>query len=75
MRIGLSAVTHDATGNTPSRNAASAITTTTYAGTHMRRRREEGATTAKYLWDGAQIMLETDAGDTTVARYTLSLCG
>ena len=49
--------------------------TMTYDGTHMRRQREEGASTAKYLWDGAQILLETDAGDTTVARYTLAPFG
>jgi len=54
---------------------AGARVTMTYDGTHMRRRREEGDSTAKYLWDGTQILLETDAGDTTVARYTLAPFG
>ena len=54
---------------------AGARVTMTYDGTHMRRQREEGASTAKYLWDGAQILMETDGSGTTAARYTLAPFG
>ena len=60
---------------TVAQTPAGARVTMTHDGTHMRRQRAEGASTAKYLWDGAQILLETDAGDTTVARYTLAPFG
>jgi YD repeat-containing protein len=42
--------------------------TMTYDGDHMRRQRAEGAATAKYLWDGAQILLDLDGSDAMVAR-------
>jgi len=49
--------------------------TMVYDGDLMRRKREEGASTAKYLWDGAQVLMETDGSDTTQARYTLAPFG
>jgi RHS repeat-associated protein len=49
--------------------------TMTYDGDHMRRQRAEGAATAKYLWDGAQILMDLDGSDATVARYTLAPFG
>jgi len=49
--------------------------TMVYDGDFMRRKREEGASTAKYLWDGAQVLMETDGSDTTQARYTLAPFG
>ena len=49
--------------------------TMVYDGDHMRRKREEGAATAKYLWDGAQILMDLDGSDATVARYTLAPFG
>jgi RHS repeat-associated protein len=44
--------------------------TMTYDADHMRRQRAEGAATARYLWDGAQILMDLDGSDATVARYT-----
>jgi YD repeat-containing protein len=55
--------------------SAGGTVTMTYDGDHMRRKREEGASAAKYVWDGAQVLLDTDAGDATVARYTLAPFG
>ena len=47
----------------------------TYDGDFMRRKRQEGAATANYLWDGAQVLAETDGSNATVARYTLAPFG
>ena len=52
-----------------------ATATMTYDGDFMRRKRQEGATTANYLWDGAQVLAETDGSNATVARYTLAPFG
>jgi RHS repeat-associated protein len=46
-----------------------------YDGDLVRSKREEGASTAKYLWDGAQVLMETDGSDDTQARYTLAPFG
>jgi len=55
--------------------AAGGAATMTYNGDFMRRKREDASSTAKYVWDGAQVLLDTDAGDATVARYTLAPFG
>ena len=55
--------------------ASGGVVTMTYDSDLMRRKREDGASTAKYVWDGAQVLLDTDAADATVARYTLAPFG
>jgi RHS repeat-associated protein len=52
-----------------------ATATMTYDADFMRRKRQEGAATANYLWDGAQVLAETDGSNATVARYTLAPFG
>jgi YD repeat-containing protein len=51
---------------------AAGVVTMIYDGDHMCRKRQDASCTAKYVWDGAQVLLDTDAGDATVARYTLA---
>ena len=55
--------------------ASGGVVTMIYDGDFMRRKREDGASTAKYVRDGAQVLLDTDASDATVARYTLAPFG
>jgi RHS repeat-associated protein len=54
---------------------AGARVTMTYDADHMRRKREESADTTPYLWDGAQVLMDLDASNGTVARYTLAPFG
>jgi len=46
--------------------------TMTYDGDHLRRRREDGSGITKCVWDGPQVLLETNGNNVTQARYTLA---
>jgi len=48
-------------------------TTFSYDATGLRRTRAVGAATTRFIWDGQKIILETDAGGTTQAQFTLNL--
>ena len=52
-----------------------AAVTMAYDGDFMRRKRQDGNAVTNYLWDGAQVLIETDGGNTTAARYTLAPFG
>lgn len=43
-----------------------------YDATGLRRQKQEGGGVAKFVWDGANVLLETDAGGTTQSAYTLT---
>ena len=47
--------------------------TMTYDATGLRRTRAVGAATTRFIWDGQKVLLETDAGGTTQAQFTLNL--
>jgi len=49
-----------------------ALITMAYSATGLRRVRQDGSGTLKYLWDGQAPLMETDGDGTTIARYT---CG
>jgi len=49
------------------------VITNTYGSDGLRRNREDGVETAKYLWDGSRILLESDGSDVTQAVYTSSV--
>jgi len=51
---------------------AGGLMTMTYDGHGLRRKKEEVADTVNFLWDLQRVLLETNAGGTTVAHYTLS---
>jgi len=47
-----------------------ALITVAYCATGLRRTRQDGSGTVKYLWDGQAPLMETDGDGTTTARYT-----
>jgi RHS repeat-associated protein len=47
-----------------------ALITMAYSATGLRRVRQDGSGTVKYLWDGQSPLMETDGDGTTTARYT-----
>jgi RHS repeat-associated protein len=47
-----------------------AVTTFTYAATGLRRKSQTPATTTNFVWDGQDVLLETDANGATQAAYT-----
>jgi len=49
--------------------------TMTYDGDHLRRKRQNGSGTTRYLWDDQQVLLETNGNGVTQARYTLAPFG
>ncbi|MBM3499050.1 MAG: RHS repeat-associated core domain-containing protein [Armatimonadetes bacterium] len=55
--------------------AGGGVVTMTYDGDHLRRKRQNGSGTAKYLWDEQQVLLETNGNGVTQARYTLAPLG
>ena len=46
------------------------LITMLYSATGLRRVRQDGSGTVKYLWDGQSPLMETDGDGTTTARYT-----
>jgi hypothetical protein len=51
---------------------AASLYTMTYDGDLLRRKRVEGATVWNFLWDGAQVLIETGSNNVTKTRYTLA---
>jgi len=49
---------------------ASGTITLGYDAGGLRRSRQDASTTRKYVWDAANLLLETDGDGTTVAQYT-----
>ncbi len=50
---------------------AGTIHTFAYAPNNLRVKAEDGSDTTKFLWDGSNVLLETDGSDVTQALYTL----
>jgi len=50
--------------------ATPATTTFTYDGDGLRREKETAAGTVKFVWDGQDVLLETDGNGTTQVTYT-----
>jgi RHS repeat-associated protein len=48
------------------------VNTMSYAGEGKRRRTEDSDGLRNIIWDGENLLAETDSGDTTVAAYTLA---
>ena len=51
---------------------SSAVSTFTYKGDGLRVEKEDSAGTTKFVWDGQNVLLETDGDGDTVAAYTLA---
>lgn len=51
---------------------AGTIYTMAYDADGLRRRRQDSDGEANFIWDGEKVLLETDAEDAAVAKYTLS---
>ncbi len=51
-------------------NLLPAINTMTYDGDGKRVRKDDSSGTAKHIWDGANILEETDQNDSTIVIYT-----
>ena len=47
------------------------VNTMTYRADGLRVEKEDGTGTSKFIWDGANILLETNGNDATQAVYTL----
>jgi RHS repeat-associated protein len=47
-----------------------ALITMAYSASGLRRQRQDGSGTVKYLWDGQVPLMETDGDGTTAAKYT-----
>jgi RHS repeat-associated protein len=54
---------------------SSAISTFTYKSDGLRVQKEDSAGTTKFIWDGQNVLLETDGDGDTVAAYTLAPAG
>jgi len=52
---------------------ASGTITLAYDAGGLRRSRQDASTTRKYVWDGQNLLIETDGDGTTVAQYTGAL--
>ena len=54
---------------------SSAVSTFTYRADGLQVQKEDSACTTKFVWDGRNVLLETDGDGDTVAEYTLAPAG
>ena len=70
---GTTTMTWDGENRMKTIQLAASVVTSTYGFDGLRRKRDEGATTVKYMWDDERLLLESDGSDVTQALYTSSL--